>query len=181
VADAKAAGLAMAATVAAIACMGGRSNDRSSLEFFSITNVRECSMLVLTRKYQEKIRIGNNITITVLRMKGKAVRLGIEAPAEVPVIRGELSFTNEAAAMESNEATTLECHVECDESPRGGRTIGRMVGISTPWPTDVSSTREPAATIEFTRVPREKVAHLLPKTMAGQAPLRAMMIQATRG
>ena len=39
-------------------------------------------MLVLTRKYQEKIRIGDNITITVLRMKGKAVRLGIEAPTE---------------------------------------------------------------------------------------------------
>jgi len=53
-------------------------------------------MLVLTRKYQEKIRIGNNITITVLRTKGKAVRLGIEAPVDVPVIRGELSFEHEA-------------------------------------------------------------------------------------
>ncbi len=49
-------------------------------------------MLVLTRKHQEKIRIGDHITITVLKTKGKSVRLGIEAPAEVPVIRGELSF-----------------------------------------------------------------------------------------
>src|SRR5689334_12022715 len=63
--------------------------------------LRECSMLVLTRKYQEKIKIGDNITITVLRMKGKAVRLGIEAPGNVPVIRGELSFTD-GAAEESN-------------------------------------------------------------------------------
>ena len=53
-------------------------------------------MLVLTRKYQEKIRIGDNITITVLRTKGKAVRLGIEAPTDVPVIRGELSFEHES-------------------------------------------------------------------------------------
>ena len=53
-------------------------------------------MLVLTRKYQEKIRIGDNITITVLRTKGKAVRLGIEAPTNVPVIRGELSFEHES-------------------------------------------------------------------------------------
>jgi carbon storage regulator CsrA len=53
-------------------------------------------MLVLTRKYQEKIRIGDNITITILRTKGKAVRLGIEAPADVPVIRGELSFEGTA-------------------------------------------------------------------------------------
>ena len=42
-------------------------------------------MLVLTRKHQEKIRIGDHITITVLKTKGKSVRLGIEAPAEVPV------------------------------------------------------------------------------------------------
>ena len=49
-------------------------------------------MLVLTRKQNEKIRIGENITITVLRMKGKAVRLGIEAPHDLNVIRGELAF-----------------------------------------------------------------------------------------
>jgi carbon storage regulator len=49
-------------------------------------------MLVLTRKQNEKIRIGPNITVTVLRMKGKAVRLGIEAPQDVSVIRGELCF-----------------------------------------------------------------------------------------
>jgi carbon storage regulator CsrA len=47
-------------------------------------------MLVLTRKCEEKVRIGNNITIMVCRIKGKAVRLGIEAPSEVTVLRGEL-------------------------------------------------------------------------------------------
>src|SRR5689334_8217689 len=67
---------------------------------FSLTNQGSVSMLVLTRKYQEKIRIGNNITITVLRTKGKAVRLGIEAPSDVPVIRGELSFENESSEVE---------------------------------------------------------------------------------
>ncbi len=49
-------------------------------------------MLVLTRKQSEKIRIGDNITITVIRMKGKSVRLGIEAPSSVSVLRGELAF-----------------------------------------------------------------------------------------
>ena len=57
-------------------------------------------MLVLSRKQQEKIRIGNDIVITVLRMKGKAVRLGIEAPGEVPVLRGELVFDQTADAGE---------------------------------------------------------------------------------
>ena len=49
-------------------------------------------MLVLTRKQNDKIQIGDNITVTVLRMKGKAVRLGIEAPSSVNVMRGELVF-----------------------------------------------------------------------------------------
>src|SRR5262245_4293544 len=66
---------------------------------------RECLMLVLTRKYQEKIRIGDNITITVLRTKGKAVRLGIEAPANVPVIRGELTFDRDSESETDNVAT----------------------------------------------------------------------------
>ena len=53
-------------------------------------------MLVLTRKQNEKIRIGDNITITVVRMKGKSVRLGIEAPNQVNVLRGELVFSGAA-------------------------------------------------------------------------------------
>jgi carbon storage regulator CsrA len=47
-------------------------------------------MLVLTRKLQEQIRIGDNVTITVLRVKGQAVRIGIDAPRELRVVRGEL-------------------------------------------------------------------------------------------
>ncbi len=49
-------------------------------------------MLVLTRKQSETIQIGDSITITVLRMKGKGVRLGIQAPHDLNVIRGELAF-----------------------------------------------------------------------------------------
>ncbi|HEX4149125.1 MAG TPA: carbon storage regulator [Pirellulales bacterium] len=47
-------------------------------------------MLVLTRKTQEQIQIGNNIKITILQVKGQAVRIGIEAPRDVRVLRGEL-------------------------------------------------------------------------------------------
>ena len=48
-------------------------------------------MLVLTRKQGEQIRIGDNVVITVVRTKGKGVRLGIQAPAHVPVLRGEIA------------------------------------------------------------------------------------------
>ena len=47
-------------------------------------------MLVLTRKLQEQISIGQDITITVLRVKGNTVRIGIDAPNHVRVVRAEL-------------------------------------------------------------------------------------------
>lgn len=47
-------------------------------------------MLVLTRKSGEAIKLGDDITITVVEIKGNQVRLGIEAPAQVRVYRKEL-------------------------------------------------------------------------------------------
>jgi carbon storage regulator len=47
-------------------------------------------MLVLTRKLTERLYIGDGICVTVLRVGGGQVRLGIEAPSEVPIVRGEL-------------------------------------------------------------------------------------------
>ena len=48
-------------------------------------------MLVLSRKPDETIVIGPNILLRVLSIKGNAVRLGIEAPLEVPIRRAELA------------------------------------------------------------------------------------------
>ena len=47
-------------------------------------------MLVLTRKLMEKLFIGDDICVTVVRLEGGQVRLGIEAPREVSVVRAEL-------------------------------------------------------------------------------------------
>ena len=47
-------------------------------------------MLVITRKTGERICLGDDITITVLEVAGSTVRLGIDAPAEIPVFRHEL-------------------------------------------------------------------------------------------
>jgi carbon storage regulator len=47
-------------------------------------------MLVLSRKPGEKLMIGRDITITLLEANGNRVRLGIEAPADVPILRAEL-------------------------------------------------------------------------------------------
>jgi carbon storage regulator len=47
-------------------------------------------MLVLSRRESERIRLGDSIVVTVVHVGGGRVRLGIEAPADVRVLRGEL-------------------------------------------------------------------------------------------
>ena len=47
-------------------------------------------MLILTRRVQEALCIDDNVTVTVLSVKGNQVRLGIEAPRDVEVHREEI-------------------------------------------------------------------------------------------
>jgi carbon storage regulator len=55
-------------------------------------------MLVLTRKVGERILIGDNIVLTVVRVQGDKVRLGIEAPPQIAIQREELRERSRAAA-----------------------------------------------------------------------------------
>jgi carbon storage regulator len=48
-------------------------------------------MLILTRKESERIYLGDDIVLTVVRIGGDKVRIGIEAPSDVRVLRLELS------------------------------------------------------------------------------------------
>jgi len=63
-------------------------------------------VLVLTRKLGESIVIGNNVRVTLLDMQGKQIRLGIEAPAQIAVHRGEvyerIESENRLAAEKAN-------------------------------------------------------------------------------
>src|SRR5262245_5051270 len=96
-------------------------------------------MLVLTRKLQQQIKIGEQITVTILRVKGNTVRVGIQAPRDVRVVRGELpkgaaaqeavatqdeqpavaAFSIDAQLEVSAEMTKMPCKVaiESDELP----------------------------------------------------------------
>jgi len=47
-------------------------------------------MLILTRRVGENLKIGDNVTVAVLGVKGNQVRVGIEAPRDVPVHREEI-------------------------------------------------------------------------------------------
>lgn len=51
---------------------------------------KDFEMLVLSRKLNESIIISDDIKITVVKISGGVVRLGIDAPKEVPIVRSEL-------------------------------------------------------------------------------------------
>lgn len=61
-------------------------------------------MLALTRKKGESIIIGDNVEVTVLSVSGEQVKLGIEAPKEIPVHRYEIY---EQIQKENKEASNI--------------------------------------------------------------------------
>jgi carbon storage regulator len=59
-------------------------------------------MLVLSRRERERVRLGNDIVVTIVRVSGDKVRLGIEAPASIPVLRDELeAYSPDIAPLKS--------------------------------------------------------------------------------
>ncbi|WP_323791039.1 carbon storage regulator CsrA [Nocardioides sp.] len=67
-------------------------------------------MLVLSRRVGESIVIGDEVTVTVLEVRGDVVRIGIDAPRSVSVNRAELlaalESSNQAAASPSDDAVS---------------------------------------------------------------------------
>ena len=61
-------------------------------------------MLVLSRKQAERIKLGDSIVVTVVRVSGDKVRLGIEAPPDVLVLRDELEGSEEIETIQRRAA-----------------------------------------------------------------------------
>jgi carbon storage regulator len=61
-------------------------------------------LLVLRRKTNESLLIGENITITILGVEGEHVKIGIDAPREIPIIREELI---QAVQQQSQKAANM--------------------------------------------------------------------------
>ena len=82
-------------------------------------------MLVLSRKKNESIVINDDITIVVVEIRGDKVRLGVEAPKEIPVHRREVFdaiHRNESATgkKEPRDADTKKAHSDADAAETTG-------------------------------------------------------------
>jgi carbon storage regulator len=126
-------------------------------------------MLVLTRKQQQQIKIGDEIVVTILRVKGNTVRVGIEAPRSVRVVRGELPPEGQTEPADADapaeSLTVLEGVVR--------------VGDGEDSPVEKRGLRVASATEERGTSDLPRPASHLPQrrvlNRAGAAPLRVVM------
>ena len=85
-------------------------------------------MLVLTRKIGEQIRIGDNVTVRVLEVRGSQVRLGVDAPADVRIFREEIYHPEREANGAAEPAKANGSH---PEAPVGSTKLtGRRTSLS---------------------------------------------------
>ncbi|NBW09986.1 MAG: carbon storage regulator, partial [Caulobacteraceae bacterium] len=91
-------------------------------------------MLVVTRKFNEKLLIGDDVTVTVVRIDGHQVRLGIEAPKHLNIRRSEL----EPIAMGANSEKRTE-----DIGSAPGALSRKDAEAILRWRDDLDNTRFP--------------------------------------
>lgn len=74
-------------------------------------------MLILTRRSSEVVRVGDDVVVTVLGVKGNQVRIGISAPKSVPMHRGEIyERTQSERLREGPAAANAEAFGESSRS-----------------------------------------------------------------
>jgi carbon storage regulator len=74
-------------------------------------------MLVLSRKESQRIRLGDSIVVTIVKISGDKVRVGIEAPADVLVLRDELEPRQPAVAPAESVVATVDAAVPAATVP----------------------------------------------------------------
>jgi carbon storage regulator len=114
-------------------------------------------MLALTRKIDQRIQIGPDVYVTILHVRGKQVRLGIEAPRQVKVVRMEVAREDESVVAPSASrlfAATNGQHAGASPIAAKRRPASRRPRSSNPGEHAFISGRQPlAAKLHARRAP----------------------------
>ena len=86
-------------------------------------------MLVLTRKIGERIEVGENIVIRIIRAGNRSVQLGIEAPREIRVIRSEVVGAPGPRPAPSDDASSIIEGSYSDTFPRHPRLFAQSKNV----------------------------------------------------
>ena len=132
-------------------------------------------MLVLTRKANEEILIGDNIKITLVRIKGGSVRVGIEAPRDVRIVRGELKKREDVmppahvdADVEIDPMAEVFAHPESQNLIRRKvKPVNRMAGMKIDSDTDAVMAATKDRVYVGTVLRNGENAQLLPAPLSG--------------
>lgn len=96
-------------------------------------------MLVLSRRPNEALHVGDDIVITVTRVRGDVVRLGIQAPKDVKIMRGELVGKPDRKKAEAEATETsvdaplsidaIELESDAEEAPIGNGPLTKFLRV----------------------------------------------------
>jgi carbon storage regulator CsrA len=91
-------------------------------------------MLVLSRKQNQEVLIGDHIKITVLKTRGNTVRLGIEAPRDIKVVRGELDAEPSPGEDQEEDAAEFTIVFGSDSETESGSDDSQTVQFTSDQP-----------------------------------------------
>ncbi|MFO0870120.1 MAG: carbon storage regulator [Pirellulales bacterium] len=96
-------------------------------------------MLVVTRKVGQRVVIGNNVVVTVVRIAGGLVRIGIEAPPNCVVVRKELLDDTSSVANPTLPAPCTSPPSSTGSGPSAPRAVGEQLDEASPPDADESA------------------------------------------
>ena len=84
-------------------------------------------MLVLSRKTNQTIHLGNDIKLTVIKVQGERIQIGIDAPPHVRILRGEL-FEFDGANNSENNMTIPMSEFDADSTRASDSALLSIIG-----------------------------------------------------